>query len=330
MKNRLVQRIFSALVAFVLTFAVFAPTAVSASETPHIWAGFRVSTDSYHLYVPVSFYRDGVFVETITTTGGTPADFYTEVPGTYTARLHPIPGYVIYSVTSEGVLRGPEQVVTVGTFDGTNTVHTFVFWTVRPGDTPTPPQVPQPQPQQELPSAWAVPFIEQAIELGLVPQELQSRYTQHITRAEFSALAVALYETVTGREITGRLDIFRDTNDINVQKMAYLRVVSGIDVGVFAPNDAINRAQAAVMLARLANAIGQPLPLSAPTFVDVGHFDVGIPVTAGIYHWAFEAIGQVQAAGVMSGVGDNQFEPWNDYTREQSIVTMLRLFEILN
>jgi len=181
--------------------------------------------------------------------------------------------------------------------------------------TPTSPQ----PPTTETPSSWAIPQVNAAIAAGLVPQNLQSRYTQATTRAEFAALAVALYETVTGRVITGRTQ-FNDTNDINVQKMGYLGVVTGVGGGNFAPNNTLTREQAAVMLARLANAIGQPLPQSAPTFADNNQ----------ISSWAIDAVGQIQAAGIMGGVGNNQFAPNGDYTREQSIVTMMRLFDILN
>ena len=168
-------------------------------------------------------------------------------------------------------------------------------------------------------SNWAHDNINEAFRLGLIPQNLQSNYTANTTRAEFAALAVALYETVTGTEITGRMQ-FSDTSDINVQKMGYLGVVTGVGGGNFAPNNTLTREQAAVMLARLAYAIGQPLPPSAPTFADNNQ----------ISSWAVDGVGQMQASGIMGGVGNNQFSPLGNYTREQSIVTMMRLFDLLD
>ncbi|MDR2183189.1 MAG: S-layer homology domain-containing protein [Clostridiales bacterium] len=169
------------------------------------------------------------------------------------------------------------------------------------------------------PSAWAYEDVARAISLELVPQSLQSNYTQATTRAEFAALAVALYETATGREIAGRME-FNDTDDINVQKMGYLEVVTGVGNDNFAPDNTLTREQAATMLARLADAADHPLPQSAPTFAD----------NAQISDWAFDAVGQVQAAGIMGGTGDNNFSPGGYYTREQSIVTIMRLFDILD
>ena len=94
-------------------------------------------------------------------------------------------------------------------------------------------------PSPETPSAWAVDQVNTAISAGLVPQHLQSAYTQATTRAEFCALAVALYEAVAGSEITERVQ-FNDTNDVNVQKMGALEVVNGVGNGNFAPNDTLN------------------------------------------------------------------------------------------
>ena len=168
-------------------------------------------------------------------------------------------------------------------------------------------------------SSWAHNSINNAFSHGLIPQNLQSQYTQATTRAEFTAFAVALYETVTGRTITARAS-FNDTTDINVQKMGGLGVVSGVGNGNFAPNATITRQEAAAMLARLAYAIGQPLPQSAPTFAD----------NANIATWAVDRVGQVQASGIMSGVGNNNFDPLGIYTREQSIATIFRLFELLS
>jgi len=170
----------------------------------------------------------------------------------------------------------------------------------------------------DKPSSWALDQVNAAIATGLVPETLQSQYTAATTRAEFCALAVALYETAMGREITER-STFSDTSDINVQKMAALGVVTGVGDNKFSPNSALTREQAATMLARLADVMFKPLPSYSATFADVN--DISL--------WASVAVGQVQAAGIMSGVGDNKFSPFTDYTREQSIITIMRLYDFM-
>jgi hypothetical protein len=177
---------------------------------------------------------------------------------------------------------------------------------------------PPPPIAAETPSSWAVEQVNAAIAAGLVPDALQSKYTAAATRAEFCVLAVALYETVTGGEIAGR-QTFADTGDINIEKMAALGVVNGVGDNRFDPGTSLTREQAATILSRLANAMGKPLTASAATFAD----------NASISSWAIDAVGQLQAAGIMNGVGVNEFSPAAGYTREQSILTMVRLYDIV-
>ena len=200
-----------------------------------------------------------------------------------------------------------------GTYTGSGKVYNAVTGQITGDGTTTPVQ-----PESNTPSAWAEEQVNTAISNGIVPETLQSEYTQATTRAEFCALAVDLYETVKGTEITERAT-FTDTTDLNVQKMAGLGVVNGVGGGRFDANGTLTREQAATMLSRLAEAMGKPLTAQAPTFAD----------NASISSWAADAVGQMQGSGVMGGVGNNTFSPQGSYTREQSIVTMLRLYEIV-
>jgi internalin A len=171
----------------------------------------------------------------------------------------------------------------------------------------------------ERPSSWAVAQVNEAITEGLVPMSLQSGYTQAITRAEFCALAVALYEKLMG-PITTRVT-FSDTRDSNVEKAAAVYIVHGVGDNRFAPDDTLTREQAATMLVRLGNGIGFPFPEPTYTAADRNEFS----------SWAADYIGRVQAAGIMSGVSAdaNVFSPKGVYTREQSILTVLRLYNAL-
>jgi hypothetical protein len=184
-------------------------------------------------------------------------------------------------------------------------------------DAPTP----TPPPAQDAPSSWAVPYVDRANELNLIPENFSGNFTQNTTRAEFAALAVQLYETVTGREIAiDRALAFTDTTDINVHKAATIGVVGGVGDGRFNPDGELTREQAAVMLSRLSDAIDNPFPMQAATFAD----------NNSIASWAIEHVGRVQAAGIMGGTGNNMFSPQDPYTREQSIVTIVRLHDQIN
>ncbi|MDR0292562.1 MAG: S-layer homology domain-containing protein [Oscillospiraceae bacterium] len=169
----------------------------------------------------------------------------------------------------------------------------------------------------DFPSSWAEEQVNQAIALNLVPLSLQNKYQQATTRAEFCALAVALIEKLTGKEITER-ESFTDTSDINVQKIAGLGIVTGRGGGVFDPNGGISRQEAAVILEKAARkGLGKELPAGEITFKDLG----------GSY--AVDAIKKMRGVspGIMSGKSADTFDPDGKFTREESISTMLKLWD---
>ncbi|MCL2855770.1 MAG: S-layer homology domain-containing protein [Defluviitaleaceae bacterium] len=178
------------------------------------------------------------------------------------------------------------------------------------------------------PSPWAAEAYQRALDLGLVPEMHTSSYRFPATRDYFSILAVSLYEMVMEREITGQVAFDDTRNNFGasyfvmfpaVEKLAYIGVMSGVGGNMANPQERLTREQAAVLLVRLAEAVGRPLPPAQPTFTD----------NSVISPWAMDAVGAIQAAGIIGGVGDNHFAPQDDYTREQSVITILRLFEML-
>ncbi len=172
---------------------------------------------------------------------------------------------------------------------------------------------------QPITSAWASADVQAAISEGLVPAYLQYKFTRPMTRGEFCALAVSLYEKIKGAEITQRVT-FSDTFLDYVEKAAGVGIVNGVGGGKFAPENPLTREQAAAMLVRLASALDRPLGASAPEteFSDL----------SAVSSWALEAVGQVQASGILNGAG-GAFQPKGNYTKEQSIVTILRLYQLL-
>lgn len=162
---------------------------------------------------------------------------------------------------------------------------------------------------------WAKDSIREAVKLGIVPQSFWGSYRRTATRSEICALTVELYESITGAPVLGRVS-FTDTSDKNVEKAAYLGIVKGVGDGTFRPNDSLTREQAAAMLERLAQTLGQPLPAGQADFAD----------RTDISGWALDAAGAVQSAGIMSGVGESRFAPTGLYSREQCIATLMRLY----
>jgi hypothetical protein len=178
------------------------------------------------------------------------------------------------------------------------------------------------------PSDWARGDVAAAKDLGLVPASLQSRYGANITRAEFSALAVSLIEQVSGQSIDAFLANkavtigapFSDTTDKNVAAIAALGIVDGVGDGKFNPSGEITREQSAKMLLGVWFALsGSDAVSAAPRFADYDAISV----------WARTQVELIAGLGVMNGVGENKFAPQSPYTREQSIITALRLYNML-
>ena len=172
-------------------------------------------------------------------------------------------------------------------------------------------------------SPWAEESIEKAVEAGIVPDTLQSDYINNITRSEFCQLAVQTYMAKTGYTIPEGLQTpFTDIDDDYVTAAYTLGIVSGVGNDMFNPDSAITRQEAAVMLNNLAYMAGvDNSNVREDKFADEEYFA----------HWAEDAIYKVSAVDsggtpVMTGTGNNKFSPWMNYTREQAIATMYRLY----
>lgn len=177
----------------------------------------------------------------------------------------------------------------------------------------------------EAPSSWAKSAVDTARNAGIVPEQVDQAYTQSITRADFCALAAAVYRTWEKSGNVKSVDkatvSFSDTKDEDVLLCASLGVVNGVGNGKFAPQQQLTRQQAASMLHRLGN-----LRKNAKDSVKdrMPHiFADGADIQA----WARSDVYWAYNSGVMNGVSGNRFAPNNSYTHEQSIATMLRLYD---
>lgn len=157
--------------------------------------------------------------------------------------------------------------------------------------------------------------MERAYALSLVSDELNRSFEKVITRAEFSKLAVALYERLKGT-ITPTAT-FTDTNDLDVRKAATLGLVSGVGDGKFNPHGELTREHAAKIVDQLAQVLGLPSKETTLTYAD----------TNKISDWAKPFVASVGENKLMMGDMNNLFNPKGKYTRKHSIVTLMRLYD---
>ena len=107
-----------------------------------------------------------------------------------------------------------------------------------------------------LPGDWlpnGLRLSSKADELDLIPDSLKGAdLTKPITRKEFAAVCVKVYEALAGTKALPAVNNpFTDTNDIEVLKAYNLGVTTGTSADKFCPDLLLNREQAATMLTRV-------------------------------------------------------------------------------
>jgi hypothetical protein len=188
---------------------------------------------------------------------------------------------------------------------------------------------------------WAKPELEEGAALGLIPGCLQGAdLTQPITRAEFAAVSVKLYEALSGTQAEPvAANPFTDTSDPEVLKAFDLGVTNGTAADKFDPDALINREQAAAMLTR----VYKKLNLEGWTLASDGEYKEAFKALftmpalfaddGEISSWAKDSVYFMAANGIVNGVGDNCFAPklvssgeetLNFATREQALLMSVR------
>ena len=167
-------------------------------------------------------------------------------------------------------------------------------------------------------SDWAREQVDSAAVKGLMPDCLGDDFTVNITRAEFAALAVELYETMSGEEAPAPGESpFTDTSDPVIIQANALGIVNGKGDGKFAPSDPVTRQEAALMLSRVYTRLGGEIPkVEATTFADNGD----------VASWAMDAVAFMSGKEIVNGVGNNKFDPQGNASIEQAMVIALRMF----
>jgi hypothetical protein len=174
-------------------------------------------------------------------------------------------------------------------------------------------------------SDWAYEWMERADALDIIPAMLLNKdMTQQINRREFAAVAVALYENMSGDRVEARGDSpFRDTNDSTVLKAYELGIVAGKTADLFGPEDALTREQAATMLARVYKAVyWEGWTLRDDAVYDAYALDASGVGEFGdhrqISSYARGSVYFMTKKQIIDGTGNNRFSPQAMASREQA------------
>lgn len=134
------------------------------------------------------------------------------------------------------------------------------------------------------------------------------------------------YEDKKAVDPVGEMSLadFTDLTDKNIFDnrligVAYnFGIVNGISQTAFNPEGNITRQEAAAMLMRVYKNYAE-YQNADTEFMFIDDSDIS--------EWAKEDVYNINALGVMQGVGENSFAPLEGYTVEQAIATFLRLYE---
>ena len=172
-----------------------------------------------------------------------------------------------------------------------------------------------------------------ATQLTLIPEDLTDFYQTPISRMEFCRLAMQAIRQKTGLtneelveqyRLPGVLTTFSDCTDPDVLAAAAIGVVYGPGDGTFRPGQHITRQDAAVLLMQAAAALD--LPITEGDGLLYRDMDRIALYAQPAVNWVSRVRDSVSANAVMGGVGDGRFDPLASYTREQAILTLLRMF----
>lgn len=177
----------------------------------------------------------------------------------------------------------------------------------------------------DMPSEWARPYVESAVQAGFVPEYLLDDFRADISRGAFAQLMVGFVEQITGYEIFSYHEGFEDADDIWVKKAASAEIINGIGGNRFAPEETITREEVAAMFVR---AIDYIVLFNGDVFVNafkpLAFEDADL-----IAPWAKSYVTVASNGELLIGFPNNTFQPKGQVTVEQAILVVERMNQYL-
>ncbi len=175
----------------------------------------------------------------------------------------------------------------------------------------------------DMPSDWAEAGVKAAIDNAILPTGapyyLDSLYRDNITREEFCIVASRVINAITDEKFDETPTGFTDTDSGVIFGLCNAGIIEGKSKTQFAPKDLLTREEAAKIL----NNVYTYLKIKQPSVDESYKFSDDNEISI----WARYGVYNMNAAEIMLGVGNNKFSPKDNYTREQAIVTLMRIYD---
>ena len=160
--------------------------------------------------------------------------------------------------------------------------------------------------------------IDKAHALNITNADGNYNFPGAITREEFCELVYNYISEFGELEVDDGHIVFIDTDNIKIRILNTMGIIKGKSETQFAPNDLLTREEAATILNRLINVVHPDLASTELYY----EFADGSQIS----DWAMSAIQRICNMGIMKGVENNNFAPKDNYTTEQAIVTLVRVY----
>lgn len=210
------------------------------------------------------------------------------------------------------------------------------------------------EPVQPDCSSWAIEEVSEAIAKGLVPEHLQKDYLKPVTRGEVAELTAyyelwhepegstfddlwakkdALYDKWRDEREPGSSsyahyrfyeeNVFSDTNEELYNRMYQFHYINGYPDGTFRPEGNVKRGEAAVIFwsAMEPHMGGHMYPVSWYTRA-IDKFD---DIDKNFTPWYERSIAWMWCCDCIKGLSDTIYGAEYPMTREQAIITVLRM-----
>ena len=175
-------------------------------------------------------------------------------------------------------------------------------------------------------SSWAVPELQEAQLLGLLPDILLEADMQaDISRLEMCYIATLAYEKLTGNSPTpNRTDYFLDTTDPLICAAYEIGIVNGYDDNTFRPEQMLTRQEFFVILSNLNRCINMPIHLTTD-------YLTGFSDRSNVSNWAEAAAQEMVGLNIVHGTqlasGQIMLLPGDNSSRQEAIVMFLRCYK---
>ena len=170
---------------------------------------------------------------------------------------------------------------------------------------------------------WALEEMKKAEKQDLIPETFKDKdFTATIKREDFCAVAVKLYEAITGKKVTRvGYNPFKDITDDYVIKAYHLGITVGVSNTEFGKGT-ITREQMSTMIVRSLTKAKKDTNIDLDKITKFADDNE-------MHGWGRPSIYFMSSKGIIQGVGDNRFDPLGEAKIEEAIAIALRCLTTL-